>query len=164
MFREIHLKHIIAILKLAAVCVLAVSATLAVAAQGSSADELLGDADRVLQQFDSNRYADAWQNAAPFVKAKISQDEFVRTMSQARQTLGAITRRGWSSITRIQYIGASGFPDGLYANVDYASTLASGRTVFEMLSFQLGTDGQWRLTGYVPRLTQGTTAAHGATP
>lgn len=164
MFREIYLKHIIAILKLAAVCVLATSATLAVAAQGSSADELLSDADRVFQQFDTNRYADAWQDAAPFVKAKIPQDQFVRTMSQARETLGAITRRGWSSIARIQYIGASGFPDGLYANVDYASTLASGRTVFELLSFQLGTDGQWHLTGYVPRQTQGMAPAHAATP
>nr|WP_244106680.1 DUF4019 domain-containing protein [Paraburkholderia phenazinium] len=158
------MKHLIAILKLAAVCMLATSTTLAVAAQGSSGDELLNDADRVFQQFDSNQYVEAWQNAAPFVKAKIPQDQFVRTMSQARQALGAITRRGWSSITRVQYVGAAGLPDGLYANVDYASTLASGRTVFETLSFQLGTDGQWHLTGYVPRQTQGAIADHAVKP
>jgi hypothetical protein len=164
MFRELHLKHLIAILKLAAVCVLATSATIAVAAQGSSGDELLGDAERIFQQFDSNHYADAWQDAAPFVKAKIPQDQFVSETSQSRQALGAITRRSWASIKRIQYIGSAALPDGLYANVDYASVLASGRTVFELLSFQLGTDGHWHLTGYVPRQTQGTTAEHAAKP
>lgn len=158
------MKHLIAILKLAAACALTLSATLAVAAQGISADELLKDSEHVFQQFDSNQYADAWQEAAPFVKAKIPQDQFVRTTSQARQALGAVTRRNWASITRIQSIGMPEIPDGLYANVDFASTLASGRTVFEMMSFQLGGDGQWHLTGYTPRLTQGAAPAHATTP
>ena len=164
MLKEIYLKHVIAILKLAAVCVLATSTSLAVAAAGTSADELLSDADHVLQQFDSNHYAEVWQNAAPFVKAKIPQDKFVGSTSQARGALGAVTRRGWAQVTRIQYTGANGIPDGLYANVDYATTLASGRTVFELVSFQLGSDGQWRLTGYVPRQTQDAPAAQAAKP
>lgn len=156
--------HINAIVRLATVCVLATSAPFAVAAPGTSADELLGDAQRVLQQFDSNHYADAWQDAAPFVKETIPQDRFVSTTSEARQALGTVTRRGWASVTRIQYSGAEGIPDGLYANVDYATTLASGRTVFEMLSFQLGGDGRWRLTGYVPRQTQVPASAPAARP
>jgi hypothetical protein len=164
MRKEIHLKHAIAIMKLAAVCVLATSASLALAAPGTSADELLNDADRVLQQFDSNHYAEVWQNAAPFVKAKIPQDKFVRSTSEARGALGAVTRRGWAQVTRIQYNGANEIPDGLYANVDYATTLASGRTVFELVSFQLSSDGQWRLTGYVPRQTQDAAAAQAAKP
>lgn len=158
------MKHIIAILKLAAICTMATFATLAVAEQGNSADELIHDAERVFQQFDSNQYGAVWQDAAPFVKAKIPQDKFISTTSQARQTLGAVTRRGWSSITRIQSTGTPGLPDGLYANVDSASTLANGQTAFEMLSFQLGADGQWHLTGYTPRLTQGTTAAQAGKP
>ena len=44
-------------------------------------------------------------------------------------------------------------PDGLYANLDYATTLTSGATVFERLSFRLD-DGRWHLTGYVPRQSQ----------
>lgn len=148
------MKHVTTIFKLAAVCALTMSAALAAAAQGNSADELLNDAERIFQQFDSNRYAEVWQDAAPFIKGKIPQDQFVKTMSDARHTLGAVTRRGWSSVTRIQSIGVSGMPDGLYANVDSASTLANGHTAFELLSFQLGADGQWHLTGYTPRLTQ----------
>lgn len=145
------MKPITAILKLAAVCVLATSGALAVAAQGTSADELLGDADRVIQQIDSNRYLDVWQHAAPFVKAKIPQDQFISATRQSRQALGVVTRRGWISVTRIQFAAQTGIPDGLYANVDYATTLANGRTGSELLSFQLGEDGTWRLTGYIPR-------------
>jgi hypothetical protein len=158
------LKHVIALLKTAAVCVLATSASLAVATPGTSADELLSDADHVLQQIDSNQYAEVWQNAAPFIKAKIQQDKFVSMTSQARGAFGAVTRRGWAQVTRIQYTGASGIPDGLYANVDYATTLASGRKVFELVSFQLGSDGQWRVTGYVLRQTQDAPAAQAARP
>ena len=152
--RKHQLKHVTMICKLAAVCALTMSATLAAAVQGNSADELVSDAERVLQQFDSNRYVEVWQDAAPFVKTKIPQDQFVKTMSESRHALGAVMRRGWASVTRIQYTGVAGIPDGLYANVDSASTLANGHVAFELLSFQLGADGQWHLTGYTPRLSQ----------
>lgn len=140
--------------------------TLALAQQGTSADELLNDANQVLQQLDANHYAALWQDAAPFIKASMPQERFASQMQQARQSVGAVTRRGWASVTRIQYSGAKGIPDGLYANVDFATTLASGRTMFEMLSFRLGDDGQWHLTGYVPRRTQDRAAAQSqiATP
>lgn len=157
---KIDLKHINAILKLAATCVLATSAALAVAAQGNSADELLRDADRVVQQMNSNRYVDVWQNAAPFVKVKIPRDQFVSATRQSREALGAVSRRGWASVTRLQYTAQAGIPDGLYANVDYVTTFADGRTVVELLSFQFGEDGTWRLTGYIPRQSGETKAAH----
>jgi hypothetical protein len=163
MLGKIDLKHIIAILKLAAICVLATSGALAVAAQGTSADELLSDADRVVQQIDSSRYVDVWQDAAPFVKAKIPRDQFVGATRQSREAFGKVSRRAWASVTRLQYTAQPGIPDGLYANVDYATTLANGRTVFELLSFQFvqfGEDGTWRLTGYIPRQSGETKAAH----
>lgn len=151
---------------LAVACVMACGSTLALAQQGTSADELLNDANQILQQLDANHYAALWQDAAPFVKASVPQERFASQMQQARQSVGTVTRRGWASVTRIQYSGAKGIPDGLYANVDFATTLASGRAMFEMLSFRLGDDGQWHLTGYVPRQTQDRTAAQSqiATP
>jgi hypothetical protein len=53
---------------------------------------------------------------------------------------------------------------GLYANVDSSSTLADGRTAFELLSFHLERDGQWRLTGYTPRVTQAAAMAPASAP
>ncbi len=108
----------------------------------------------VLKQIDSGRYAEVWNSAAPFVKTKIPENEFETTTRQARGSLGAIDHRGWSSVTRIQYANAEQVPDGLYANVDFSTTLVNGRIVYELLSFKLESDGRWHLTGYVPRQSQ----------
>jgi hypothetical protein len=155
MTRPIKTPHLI---RFAAACALAACYTLAVAEPGTSADELLGDATSVLQQVDSEQYAEVWQSLAPFVQARASQAQFVDSIRQSRQALGAVSKRGWASVTRIRYTHVTGVPDGLYANVDFATTLASGKSMFEKVSFQLQTDGQWRLTGYSPRQSQDTGA------
>ncbi|TDA49082.1 DUF4019 domain-containing protein [Burkholderia pyrrocinia] len=122
---------------------------------GESADSLLRDSDAVFKQLDAGQYGAVWSDAAAFVKARIKQDQFAADMQQARQSVGAVSHRGWAQITRIRYTNASTTPDGLYANVDYATTLTNGATVFEKLSFRLDDDGRWHLTGYVPRRSQG---------
>ncbi|WP_217590205.1 DUF4019 domain-containing protein [Burkholderia sp. GbtcB21] len=122
---------------------------------GESADSLLRDSDAVFKQLDAGQYGAVWSDAAAFVKARIKQDQFAADMQQARQSVGAVSHRGWAQITRIRYTNASTTPDGLYANVDYATTLTNGATVFEKLSFRLDDDGRWHLTGYVPRQSQG---------
>jgi hypothetical protein len=152
--RLAQLIHPLALRTLAAACVMVGCTNLAAAEQGTSADELLNDAGQVLQQLDTDRFAALWQDAAPFVKASVSADKFASQMQQARQSVGSVSRRGWASVTRIQYNGAKGVPDGLYANVDYATTVTSGRTLFELVSFRLGEDGHWHLTGYSARSTQ----------
>ncbi|KGB92641.1 DUF4019 domain-containing protein [Burkholderia cepacia] len=121
---------------------------------GESADALLRDSDAVFKQLDAGQYGAVWTDAAPFVKARFKQDQFAAQMQQARQSVGAVDHRGWAQITRIRYSNSSSMPDGLYANVDYTTTLASGATVYEKLSFRLDDDGRWRLTGYVPRRSQ----------
>ncbi|WP_321903363.1 DUF4019 domain-containing protein [Burkholderia cenocepacia] len=123
-------------------------------ASGESADTLLRDSDAVFKQLDAGQYGAVWTDAAPFVKARFKQDQFAAQMQQARQSVGTVSHRGWAQVTRIRYERTAGMPDGLYANVDYATTLASGATMFEKLSFRLETDGRWHLTGYVPRQTQ----------
>ncbi|HEF5874151.1 TPA: DUF4019 domain-containing protein [Burkholderia cenocepacia] len=123
-------------------------------AAGESADTLLRDSDAVFKQLDAGQYGAVWADAAPFVKARIKQDQFAAQMQQARQSIGAVSHRGWAQITRIRYTNSSSMPDGLYANVDYATTLASGATAYEKLSFRLDDDGRWHLTGYVPRQSQ----------
>lgn len=145
--------------RVAAACVLAGVSMLAHGAQaGTSADELLDDAQRVLQQIDAGQYATVWQQTAPFVRAKYAADAFERGLSQSRNALGTVDHRGWASVTRLTYSHNQAVPDGLYANVDYATWLADGRVVYEKVSFQLGSDGRWYFTGYEPRQSQGVAA------
>ncbi|WP_322028070.1 DUF4019 domain-containing protein [Burkholderia sp. BCC1977] len=121
---------------------------------GESADALLRDSDAVFKLLDAGQYGAVWADAAAFVKVRIKQDQFAADMQHARQSVAAVNHRGWAQITRIQYKNGSTMPDGLYANVDYATTLPSGTTVYEKLSFRLDDDGRWHLTGYVPRQSQ----------
>lgn len=138
----------------AAIVLLASSTALAAPAPGSRADELLDDADAVLQRIDAGPIDPLWDDAAPFVKAKIGKQTFIAQLKQMRQSFGPVTARGWASIVRLQYSSDRAVPDGLYANVDYASHTAGGQTVFERVSFRLEPDHRWHLTGYNARRTQ----------
>ncbi|AFQ49657.1 DUF4019 domain-containing protein [Burkholderia cepacia] len=133
-------------------------ASLAIGAHAQSGDEsadtLLRDADAVFKQLDAGQYGAVWADSAAFVKVRIKPDQFASDMQRARQSVGTVSHRGWAQITRIRYQNASAMPDGLYANLDYATTLTSGATVYEKLSFRLDDDGRWHLTGYVPRQSQ----------
>ncbi|QKM49298.1 hypothetical protein B7760_03355 [Burkholderia glumae] len=122
---------------------------------GASADELLRDADYALRLLDTGRYQDLWNDAAPFVKQRYDPQRFANDTRLSREAVGAIKSRGWAAVTRIIYSGAKDVPDGLYANVDYATTQASGKVVYEKISFRLENDGRWHLTGYLPRVAQG---------
>ncbi|VWC36122.1 membrane protein [Burkholderia lata] len=131
----------------------AASLALSVHAQqtaGESADELLNDANMVFRQLDAGQFADVWTNAADFVKARVKQDQFASEMRRARQLVGTVQHRGWAQVTRIQFNKGEKLPDGLYANVDFATTLTTGAKMYEKLSFRLDGDGHWHLTGYVP--------------
>lgn len=150
------MKGITGVTSFVGVCVFAALSTLAHGAEaGTSADELLGDAALVLQQVDAGQYATVWQETAAFVRAKYTADGFAKRLSQARKSVGAVDHRGWASVTRLTYSHDKAVPDGLYANVDYATWLTDGRIVYEKVSFQLGSDGRWYFTGYEPRQNQG---------
>jgi len=154
--KEKRLKHLIVQITASVTLVSAamLGATHASAQPGESADELVRNANNTLQLIDEAHFDIVWDGAAPFVKAKIEKGRFVTDTQRARQLLGTVTKRGWTSVTRVQYTGDQNIPNGMYANVDFFTTLASGSTVFERLSFRLETDGHWHLTGYVPRQSQ----------
>lgn len=145
-------------LKIVAACALAAASVLAHGAQaGDSADELLGNAALALKRIDAGDHAALWQQTAPFVRGAYTPERFASGLTQARKSVGTVSQRGWASVTRLTYTHVKDVPDGLYANVDYATQLADGRVVYEKLSFQLGSDGHWYFTGYDPRQNQGGT-------
>jgi hypothetical protein len=134
------------------ICLIAGISHVAIAQESASADALIQKGLGVLQQIDSNAAGDVWDNAAGFVKARISKEAFIKNLSQARSTLGAVSERRWASVVRIRYdTDIQSTPAGLYANIDYATDLKDGRTVFELISFQLDSNKMWRMTGYIPR-------------
>lgn len=142
-------------LKMIAACALAAASVLAHGAEaGDSADELLGNATLALKRIDAGDYTTLWQQTAPFVRGIYTADRFAAGLVQARKSVGTVSQRGWASVTRLTYTKVKDVPDGLYANVDYATRLTDGRVIYEKVSFQLGADGHWYFTGYDPRQNQ----------
>ncbi|MET3445495.1 DUF4019 domain-containing protein [Ralstonia sp. 1138] len=142
-------------LKMIAACALATASVLAHGAEaGDSADELLGNATLALKRIDAGDYTTLWQQTAPFVRGIYTADRFAAGLVQARKSVGTVSQRGWASVTRLTYTKVKDVPDGLYANVDYATRLTDGRVIYEKVSFQLGADGHWYFTGYDPRQNQ----------
>ena len=150
------MKRVNGAFKVAVVCSLAAASVLAQGAQaGDSADELVGNAALVLKKIDAGDYTALWQQTAPFVRGFYTPERFASGLTQARKSVGTVSQRGWASVTRLTYTHVKDIPDGLYANVDYASQLADGRVVYEKVSFQLGSDGHWYFTGYDSRQNPG---------
>ncbi|VWD33021.1 DUF4019 domain-containing protein [Burkholderia lata] len=120
---------------------------------GESADELLQDSNKVFRQLEAGQFNDIWLDSADFIKTRFKQDQFVADIRRAWQTVALVRHREWEQISRNRYKNAT-VPDGLYANVDYVTTLTTGTTVYEKVSFRLEDDGHWHLTGYAPRMTR----------
>ncbi|CAB3705312.1 DUF4019 domain-containing protein [Paraburkholderia rhynchosiae] len=149
------MKSISSVYRLAATCMFTAFSILAHAAPaGASPDQLLQEATLVLQQIDASQYTALWQETVPFVRSAYTADSFAKGLTQSRQSLGTIDHRSWASITRLTYLHDKSVPDGVYANVDYATQLRDGRIVYEKVSFQLASDGRWLFTGYAPRQDQ----------
>ena len=127
----------------------------AIAQDGASADTLIQNGLAVLQQIDKAPSNGVWENAAAFIKTRFSKETLVDNLTKSRATIGQVAGRRWASVTRIKYdTEITGIPAGLYANIDFATDIVGGKTVFELVSFQLDANGVWRLTGYVPRNRQ----------
>ncbi|VWC43535.1 membrane protein [Burkholderia lata] len=118
---------------------------------GDSADELLQDADKVFKQLAAGQFNDLWLDSADFIKTRFKQEQFASDLRGAWQTVAMVRHRDWERISRDRYTNATTVPDGLYASVDYVTTLTTGATVYEKVSFRLEGDGHWHLTGYAPR-------------
>lgn len=56
----------------------------------------------VFKQFDAGQYGAVWTDAAALVQARIKQDQFAADTQHARQSVGAISRRGWTWVMRIR--------------------------------------------------------------
>lgn len=150
--KESSMKRIFNLIPGLFICLLASMSNGAIAQESTSADALIQKGLVVLQQIDGNATGDVWENAASFVKMRIPKETFVKNMNQARSAIGAVSGRRWASVVRIRYdADIQNTPAGLYANIDYATDLKDGHTVFELISFQLDPNGVWRMTGYVPR-------------
>ena len=119
--------------------------------QAPSIDALVRMARESLQKADADRLGELWDAGAAVLKTRVPKASFLDTVHKSRKAMGPVKDREWAHVSRVQYMpnNAPGLPAGLYANVDFETRLANGKTASEKVSF-MQESGGWRFTGYIP--------------
>ena len=130
-------------------------------AQDVDASQMVRGGLQVVQMIDQGRLGELWDGAAAGARKRVTREEFVLQVSQARAPLGAAQARTWVSVNRVAVDGAGASANadadvaiaGQYVNVEHETRFASQapKTVRELTTFHLGNDGVWRFSGYFIR-------------
>ena len=123
---------------------LAICATPAVAQSEAHAG------DDFLQRVDARQYADSWSIASDYFRRSVSQADWVRQATQARESLGPVVSRTLKSAEPQK--NPPGAPAGEYLLLTYQTKFADSEPArTETLPLIKGADGKWRAVGYFLR-------------
>jgi hypothetical protein len=106
-------------------------------------------ANRWLSQVDAGHYADSWEAAAPAFKSAVSKDQWAKMLQTTRTPLGSVVSRTVKSA--VYTTSLPGAPDGQYVVIQFESSFEHKKSAIETVTPSLGSDGQWRVTGYFIR-------------
>ncbi|WP_415869087.1 DUF4019 domain-containing protein [Burkholderia ubonensis] len=69
---------------------------------------MLNSASTLLQRIDAGRDDELWKSTAEFVRSTMSQEKFSSAIKQARQSVGAVAKRSWASVSRLEFAAGGG--------------------------------------------------------
>lgn len=98
-----------------------------------------------LQRIDEGKYAASWQSAAKLMKNKISEQDWVKKLTQARDISGPLLARERKDASFSTE--AEDSPDGEYMMLTYSSSFAKANDVTEYVTVALE-GSRWRVAGY----------------
>ena len=117
-----------------------------------ASDDNIRDADEAagkwLALIDGRQYLDSWDQAASLFKQQVSADNWLQSISAARQPLGAMISRKLISATYATSL--PGAPDGEYVVLQYQTTFKYKKNSVETVTPMLD-NKRWRVSGYYVR-------------
>jgi len=117
-----------------------------------ASDDKIRDADEAagkwLALIDGRQYLDSWDQAASLFKQQVSADNWLQSISAARQPLGAMISRKLISATYATSL--PGAPDGEYVVLQYQTTFRYKKSAVETVTPMLD-EKRWRVSGYYVR-------------
>ena len=117
-----------------------------------ASDDKIRDADEAagkwLALIDGRQYLDSWDQAASLFKQQVSADNWLQSISAARQPLGAMISRKLISATYATSL--PGAPDGEYVVLQYQTTFKYKKSSVETVTPMLD-NKRWRVSGYYVR-------------
>jgi len=127
------------------------------AAALAGADSAVTDAEKPavtaakawLGLIDAGDYGKSWEEAAPFLRAAVTKENYAKSLSAVRKPLGALASR---SLARAESkTSLPGAPDGAYVVMAFDARFANKESAIETVTFARQADGTWRAVGYYIR-------------
>lgn len=94
---------------------------------------------------DSKEYKKSWQEAAPFFKDKVKEEQWSEMVASARKPFGVLISRELSSV--MYKASLPGAPDGEYVVIQFKTSFTDKRESVETVT-PMKADGIWRVSGY----------------
>jgi len=100
---------------------------------------------KFLHQIDNDHFAESWQEAARLMREKVTQQEWVETLTKSRALSGALVERTEENAS--YSTSAKDSPEGEYILFTFESQYERAQNVTEYLTVMLE-DDRWRVAGY----------------
>ena len=94
---------------------------------------------------DGKEYKKSWQEAAPFFKDKVKEEQWAEMIAAARKPLGKMESR--ELISAEYKTSLPGAPDGEYVVIQFKTSFSDKRDSVETIT-PMKADGAWRVSGY----------------
>ncbi|MBL8498705.1 DUF4019 domain-containing protein [Nitrosomonas sp. JL21] len=99
-----------------------------------------------LARVDAGNYPESWEQAAPLLKSKINQAEWVKSTTAVRATRGEMTARYIATAGTTTSL--SGFPDGEYIVLQFYTTFAPQSLALETITLTKASGETWQVIDY----------------
>jgi hypothetical protein len=117
----------------------------AATAQADEKTDAAVTAAKWLALVDSKEYKKSWQEAAPFFKDKVKEEQWSEMVASARKPFGVLISRELSSV--MYKTSLPGAPDGEYVVIQFKTSFTDKRESVETVT-PMKADGIWRVSGY----------------
>lgn len=98
---------------------------------------------------DQAKYAESWDQAAPFFKKAVTQDQWKKMIVPVREPLGKVVSRTLKSSNYTESL--PGAPSGRYVVIQLATEFEHMKSAVETVTPMADADGTWRVSGYLIR-------------
>ena len=99
-----------------------------------------------LTLIDAEDYQAGWRQAAAFLKEKVPEDQWVKSMATVRKPMGAVTSRKVKA-TQYRTMMAQALK-GQYLVIEFKTQFAHSADLTESVTQMKEKDGVWRVGGY----------------
>jgi hypothetical protein len=108
-------------------------------------DSAVSAAKAWLAMVDAKEYKKSWQEAAPFFKDKVKEEQWSEMVAAARKPLGMMKSR--ELISAVHKSSLPGAPDGEYVVIQFKTSFSDKGDSVETIT-PMKADGVWRVSGY----------------